>query len=275
MTPGAARGAPKPPAGPGLDELAKDRQFVTALARGLEVLRAFQAGGGQLGNQEIARRTNLPKPTVSRLTHTLTRLGYLVHDERIGKYRTGPGVLALGQSSLMNMGLLRVARPYMQELRAYSHASIAIATRDRLEIVYLENISGDASIGLRLEAGARLPMGTTAAGRAYLAALPEGERAFLMGHLEKLHRARWPGVRDGIARAVDEIATRGYTVVAGEWQREVAAVGAPIVVPGGLGLAVMTAGAPSFVIGRARLEREVGPRLASFVQAIETELENA
>ncbi|MDH3232081.1 MAG: helix-turn-helix domain-containing protein, partial [Alphaproteobacteria bacterium] len=56
---------------------AKDRQFVTALARGLEVLRAFQEGG-PLGNQEIARRTGLPKPTVSRLTHTLKQLGYIV-----------------------------------------------------------------------------------------------------------------------------------------------------------------------------------------------------
>ena len=50
----------------------KDRQFVTALARGLDILRAFHAGEGMLGNQEIAHRTGLPKPTVARLTHTLT-----------------------------------------------------------------------------------------------------------------------------------------------------------------------------------------------------------
>ena len=49
----------------------KDRQFVTALARGLEILRCFQAGDPALGNQDIAERTGLPKPTVSRLTHTL------------------------------------------------------------------------------------------------------------------------------------------------------------------------------------------------------------
>src|SRR5215813_1294806 len=52
----------------------KDRQFVTALARGLDILRAFHAGEGMLGNQEIAHRTGLPKPTVARLTHTLTDL---------------------------------------------------------------------------------------------------------------------------------------------------------------------------------------------------------
>src|SRR5260370_22805241 len=52
----------------------KDRQFVTALARGLAILRAFHAGEGMLGNQETAHRTVLPNPTVSRRTHTLTDL---------------------------------------------------------------------------------------------------------------------------------------------------------------------------------------------------------
>ena len=62
-----------------------DRKFVTALARGLEVLRAFTPTEGLLGNGEIAERTGLPKPTVSRLTYTLTKLGYLAHVERLGE----------------------------------------------------------------------------------------------------------------------------------------------------------------------------------------------
>ena len=74
----------------------KDRQFVTALARGLDILRAFHAGEGMLGNQEIAHRTGLPKPTVARLTHTLTELGYLNYIRRFRKYELGASVLALG-----------------------------------------------------------------------------------------------------------------------------------------------------------------------------------
>ena len=50
-----------------------DRKFITALARGLEVLRVFTPTEGLLGNGEIAERTGLPKPTVSRLTYTLTK----------------------------------------------------------------------------------------------------------------------------------------------------------------------------------------------------------
>jgi DNA-binding IclR family transcriptional regulator len=253
----------------------KDRQFVTALARGLEVLRAFQDCGGPLGNQEIAKRTGLPKPTVSRLTHTLKRLGYIVHDERLSKYRIGPGVLALGQSNFANTTLLRVARPFMQELREESGASVALGTRDRLEMVYFENLFGKASTGLRLAAGTRLPIGTTAMGRTYLAALSAGERAYFMKHLELVHRARWPGIRDAIEAAVAQFEERGFCFAADEWQREIAAVGAPIMAPGGRGHGGLTTGAPAVVIGRAKLCREVGPHLVHVASTIQSELQNA
>ena len=64
---------------------AKDRQFVTALARGLDILRAFTPRHPVLGNNEIAQRAHLPKPTVTRLTYTLTQLGYLNYSPESGK----------------------------------------------------------------------------------------------------------------------------------------------------------------------------------------------
>ena len=73
---------------------ATDRNFVVALSRGLDVLRAFHPSDGLLGNQEIAARTNLPKPTVSRLTYTLTKLGYLTPVPRFEKYQLAPAAMA-------------------------------------------------------------------------------------------------------------------------------------------------------------------------------------
>jgi len=71
-------------------KVATDRSFVVALSRGLDVLRAFHPNDGLLGNQEIAARTNLPKPTISRLTYTLTKLGYLTPVPRFEKYQLRP-----------------------------------------------------------------------------------------------------------------------------------------------------------------------------------------
>ncbi|MDA0963080.1 MAG: helix-turn-helix domain-containing protein, partial [Proteobacteria bacterium] len=65
-------------------EDSKDRNFITALARGLEVLRCFRRGEVELTNTDFAERTGLPKATVSRVTHTLCKLDYLVADPRTG-----------------------------------------------------------------------------------------------------------------------------------------------------------------------------------------------
>ena len=81
----------------------EDRHFVTALARGLAVLSCFRFGDKFLGNQEISQRCELPRSTVSRLTTTLTRLGYLIHIEESGKYRLGTATLALGTAMLVRL----------------------------------------------------------------------------------------------------------------------------------------------------------------------------
>src|SRR5690606_32890354 len=89
-----AREAPRPKPGK------QDRHFVTALSRGLDVLACFRSGSRMLGNQEISERCKLPKSTVSRLTYTLTKLGYLHYVKESGKYRLGTATLALGSAVL-------------------------------------------------------------------------------------------------------------------------------------------------------------------------------
>src|SRR5260221_11360632 len=100
-----------------------DRQFATTLARGLEVLRCFTPLEPQLGNKEISVRTGLPKPTVSRLTYTLTKLGYLRHNMRLGKYQLGSAVLSIGYPLLASMNARPVAPPPTKELAHHCNAS--------------------------------------------------------------------------------------------------------------------------------------------------------
>src|SRR4029077_13563643 len=80
-----------------------DRHFVTALARGLEVLACFRHGDRVLGNQELSQRCGLAKSTISRLTHTLTKLGYLIYVEDSAKYSLGTATLSLGSAMLSRL----------------------------------------------------------------------------------------------------------------------------------------------------------------------------
>ena len=88
-----------------------DRKFIESLARGLDVLRAFSQQGGVLGNQDLARITGLPKPTISRMTYTLSKLGYLSYSTQLEKYQLDAGVLALGYAYTSNLQVRRIAKP--------------------------------------------------------------------------------------------------------------------------------------------------------------------
>ena len=166
-------------------KVATDRSFVVALSRGLDVLRAFHPNDGLLGNQELAARTNLPKPTISRLTYTLTKLGYLTPVPRFEKYQLAPSAMALGYAALANLGVRHLSEPFREELMRETGGAVAVGGRDRLSMIYFGQSRG-MTIGVQLDVGSRIPIATTAMGRAYLWALPEEERATLLRDLREL-----------------------------------------------------------------------------------------
>ncbi len=259
------------------DDLAddeKDPRFVTALARGLELLRAFRRNEAMLGNLELAQRTGLPKPTVSRLTYTLAKLGYLAYDQNTGKYRLGTSVLALGYACLSGMGIRQVARPLMQELADQTGLAVALGGRDRLSMIYLECCKATVPVTLSLDVGSHIKLSTTSMGRAYLAALPEEERAPLMAKLEEHEGERWPEIRDGIQQAIEDYRTRGYCRSIGAWKSEVHAVGVPFVPRDGSQVLVFNCGGPAFMVDLKTLEEEFAPRLVAMVGRIDATLFN-
>ena len=249
-----------------------DRKFVTALARGLEVLRAFTPSEGLLGNGEIAERTGLPKPTVSRLTYTLTKLGYLAHVERLAKYQLAPAALALGYTALANIRIRQLARTHLQELADYASAVVALGTRDRLDLIYLELARSKHGAMLRLMQGSRLPIANTAMGRALIAGMPEAEQTWLLGYIKRQEGKNWPKVKASIERAIKDFETRGFTLSIGDWERDISAVGVPLVASDGSGVFAFNCGAPSFQFTRERLEGDIGPRLVNMVRNVEVAL---
>ncbi len=255
-----------------MEDDGKDRQFVTALARGLEVLRCFRPSDRQLGNNDIAERTGLPKPTVTRLTYTLTRMGYLYHDEKLGKYQLGTGVLSLGFSFVTNMEVLKIARPLMQELADYSHTVVSVGSRERLGMVYLDGRhSTAATVSLRREPGTRVPIATTAMGRALLCGLSQPEREKLMDNIRQRDPERWPKHKAGIEQALRDYEERGFCLSIGDWRSDVNAVGVPMLPIAGCRLLTFNCAAPSFVLRQHMIEDDIGPRLVNLVRTIESE----
>jgi DNA-binding IclR family transcriptional regulator len=250
------------------DAAKSDRQFVTALARGLEILRMFEPGDGPLGNQEIAERCGLPKPTVSRITHTLTKLGYLEYLPRIAKYTLGVGALALGHACLNSIGVRAVAGPHMQELAEYAEASVALGARDRLSMTYLELRRGSTTVALRLDVGARIPIHRSAMGAAYLHALPEKERDFLLGAMRKAEGKEWTATKARLDRAFAQIEARGFCIAEGWFERSINGVGAALALRDSGQIYAFNCSAPTYQFSEGRLVADIGPRLVHMVDAV-------
>ncbi|AEP28275.1 IclR family transcriptional regulator [Brumicola nitratireducens] len=248
-----------------------DRKFVEALARGLDILRAFNPGDGYLGNQEIAQRTGLAKSSISRLTYTLTRLGYLTYSKRLEKYQLGAGVLALGYAFVSNLAIRQVANPLMKELSIETGTSIGLADRDRLEMIYVDHSAPKDIVTFKKEIGDRIPMATTAAGRAYLVALSEEERDFFLRHFKDKLGDKFNAVKAGVEQAVQSYKEFGYCYSWGDWEPDTNAIAVPLKLTQGQ-IYVFNAGGPAFRLSKEFLSTEVAPQLKSMVRNIEATL---
>jgi DNA-binding IclR family transcriptional regulator len=250
---------------------ATDRSFVVALSRGLDVLRAFRPNDGLLGNQEIAARTGLPKATVSRLTYTLTKLGYLMPVPRFEKYQLAPAAMSLGYSALANIGVRQLSEPFREQFTRDTGGAVAFGARDRLTMIYFGQ-SRQGVVNVQLDVGSHIPIATTAMGRAYVWALPDDERAVLLRDLREHYGSRWPRIREGIERSGETVAKYGFTISAGEWQDDVHAVGVALKLNDGTGPYAFNCGAPAFRFTEERLRTDIGPRLVAMVRNIEAAL---
>jgi DNA-binding IclR family transcriptional regulator len=252
----------------------QDRHFVTALARGLEVLACFRTGDAMLGNGELAERCQLPKSTVSRLAQTLARLDYLRYVDELGKYRLGGSTLALGSTMLSGMAIRQLARPMMQEVADFSQAVVALGVRVGLGIIYVEVCRNKAALTLSLDVGSRVPLASTAIGRAYLAVASDAEREDILGQLRALDETGWPRERRAIELALDQYRKTGCCSSFGDWQPDVHGVAIGLHPGGGLPTMSINCGGASFSLPRDFLLNEVRPRLASVVRRLEGSLVN-
>lgn len=206
-----------------------DLRFNNALARGLAILRAFQIDTPLLGNVELAAITGLAKPTVSRLTFTLTQLGYLRHREELGKYELAAGVVSLAYPYIANQAAPTLARPLMQEMAARTRTNIGLGVAEGLSVLYLEYALGELTPNRRQRVGFRVPLVRTAMGRACIAAMGREERNRLYEQLRETYPREWPVLHDQLEHAVEQVQLKGYCIAAGTFQRNTNSVAVPFV----------------------------------------------
>jgi DNA-binding IclR family transcriptional regulator len=252
---------------------AEDPEFVAAAARALTVLQAFTPEAPELGNAEIAQRCGYPKSTVSRLTYTLAKLGFLRLEPQTQRYRLGPSVVGLARGFLGARGVREVAAPYMEALAMRFRAPVALTERDGLDMLYLAYARGNAPVIVAHAVGSRLPLTTSAAGRAWLAAAHPVEAAAVREQLAQQLGAGWDDAARRLDDAARDLQRLGFTRSYRELQAEVNSVAVPLRSPVDGSLAVFNLAAPAALVSTRRFDAELGPALQDMVAAVARELD--
>lgn len=249
-----------------------DPQFVTALARGLEILSAFRPNEKELGNQEIAERTKLPKSTVSRLIYTLTCLNYLTYNTESGKYSIGFRALHLGYTTVGVWGLTDFIRPMMKELSDDTGVSVALGIPEGIMMHYIQVCRPENIIHLQIDLGSRLPMSTSAIGRAHAVSLPQSEKSELLRLIKREEGPNWPVTKMQLFQAGEFYNKHGFVICLGEWAKDVNSAATPIFLPKTRTRLALNIGGPSFMLSEQKIMDDYGPRMVRLAKSIERKL---
>ena len=247
------------------DSAEVDRQFVSALARGLDILCCFDAAHPELGSAEIAEMTGLPQPTVWRLCYTLVKCGYLVQSARNERFRIGLGVLGLGHSTVWSANRRDLVLQEMQQVAHMSDCAVSLAIPDKGDMLIIERCTPQSMLIVNLQVGSRLPMATSAMGWAYLAALPEERRQAL---IKALGLSRNQAAKKDIDDAVSLFRKKGYVTNAARFHPEINAIAVPVAMPDSAQFLAINCGGPASVATIRMLEKDIAPRLVALAHSI-------
>jgi DNA-binding IclR family transcriptional regulator len=256
-------------------DLAGEGDVIQVVSRAFDVLRCFEGHETRLGNLEISNRCGLPRSTVSRLTHTLTRMGQLVYLPRDQKYRIGPSAVAMSTTMMKGLQLRNLIRLRLQDIAEQLPGTVGFVIPDRFHLVYLEYARAANALGLHESTGSRISVATTAAGHAYTAALDAEVGNALVAEMERERPEAAKLLKPRIEDNRRFLREHGYVVACGLWSPHINGCAVPLWSPQYQTVVVVTIGLLSAMFDETRLHKEVAPRMIELGLAVGGLLEGA
>lgn len=202
---------------------ADDRQFVTALGRGLTLLAAFEHHE-QLSHQQLCQLTELPKATVTRLIYTLITLGFL-RTTLHGQYQLASSAVRLSAQAWSRHDIVAFSEPLLRQFATENEVSVNLATEIESEMRYLACYRSPARLSVNLQVGSAVPVAQTAIGRAFYSVSSPTRQAVIASNLQmRLSKIDYQQATTALTEAAHYYSTHGYTLSDGEFSTDILAV---------------------------------------------------
>jgi DNA-binding IclR family transcriptional regulator len=161
-------------------------QSVRVVERALNILVCFTLERPTLSLTDIAEQVGMHKSTIHRLSATLENKHFISRNKTTGMYQLGFLFIELASIMLNDLGVLRWALPFLQQLSLQSGETVDLAILDNDHVGNLQVVESLQRVKIAAAVGERLPVFCTATGKAFLAYLPEEQaRAILTQGLTK------------------------------------------------------------------------------------------
>jgi IclR family transcriptional regulator, pca regulon regulatory protein len=237
-----------------------DPDFMTSLARGLAVIRAFSDQRRSLTIAQISHKTGIPRAAVRRCLHTLRQLGYA--DAEANNFSLKPKVLTLGYSYLSSTPLTVSALPFLNQISRTLNESCSLAVLDENEVLYVARSATSRIMSVALNTGSRLPAYCTSLGRAILAHLPPDA---LNDYFDKVELKAFTDRTIVSARRIREILAevreKGYALVEEELEIGLRSIAVPVRGASGEVVAALNVGAQATRVSSRQMKEEFHPVL--------------
>ena len=195
---------------------------VAAVSRALAVLDAL-AAGGELGTNELARRTGVNASTVSRLLATLSA-GRYVEQAPSGRYRLGVRLVQLGNTVVDRLDLRELAQPGLRALVEATAETATLSVPGEHEAVTVDFVRSPSSVQGVAQIGRPSVAHATATGKVMLAF---GGATLAAGPLRRFTTRTIADPR-ALARQIEQVRQQGWAETVGEREEDLAAIAAPV-----------------------------------------------
>ena len=249
----------------------KTNYIIQSVSHALDVLEQFTGEPDELGVTELSKRLKLHKNNVFRLLATLEARGYIEQNKATENYRLGVRCLRVGQRFVMQTGLLRQARPVMQQVAKTCHeTSFITVMRDGCAIA-LDAVEAEQPVRMVSRIGDPLPLHCTAAGKMHLAFADDELRASLPEALQKFTEKTLVD-RQALGQQLKKIVENGFAVDVGEHIEDVRSVAVPIRDYTRAVVGTLTVSGPAYRLSQERLEKEIVPLMLKAGRELSTRL---
>ncbi len=236
----------------------KESYSIQAVENALDVLEALSEGEEEVRISQLSEKLAMNKTSVFRLLATFENRGYVEREPESGKYRLGISAYEIARKFLSKMGLLRHARPVMEELARQCNEAVYLTLKHNHDVLFLDLADVLQQVKVAPLSGKRYPLESTAAGQVLLA-------------FDNLSTAAQKPVSSPLTQIVT-IQKQGYISDSETLGEGIASIAAPLLGKGGTLHGALCLVAPTYRLPDKTLQQEVLPQLLEASRIISSKL---